>query len=448
MERITTPDELESLRETIIQKVDPNKTCIRICMTGCRAHGAEEVRDAFNEEIKRRRLEEKVEIRETGCHGFCARAPVIVIDPQDIFYQQITAEDVAEIVSQTLLKGNIIERLAYLDPQTSEKFPFTHQVPFYREQIRNVLHNCGRIDPTNISHYIAQDGYAALSKVLFAMPPDEIIGMVERSGLRGRGGAGFTTGRKWGFVRSAPGDTKYIICNADEGDPGAFMDRAVLEGDPHSVLEGMLIAAYAIGANVGYIYARAEYPIAVEHLKIAISQAEEMGLLGENILGSGFGFEIRLKEGAGAFVCGEETALMASIEGKRGMPRPRPPFPAQSGLWGKPTNINNVETYANIAQIILRGADWYSSLGTAGSKGTKMFSLAGKINNTGLVEVPMGATLGHIIFDIGGGIPKRRKFKAVLTGGPSGGCIPAQHLNLPIDYESLAQVGSIMGSGG
>lgn len=448
MGKVRTAGELDSLRQSIIQETDPNKSCVRICMTGCRAYGAEEIRDAFNEEISRRGLEDKVEIRETGCHGFCARAPVIVIEPQGIFYQQLTADDVADIVEKTLVKGDIVDRLVYVDPMNGEKIPFAHDVPFYKGQTKNVLRKCGIIDPTNLSHYIARDGYAALSKVLTTMSPEQVIETVESSGLRGRGGAGFPTGRKWRLVRGAAGDTKYVVCNGDEGDPGAFMDRAVLEGDPHSVLEGMLIAAYAIGAKVGYIYVRAEYPIAVEHLKIAISQAEELGFLGENILGSKLSFEIRIKEGAGAFVCGEETALLMSIEGERGMPRPRPPFPAQSGLWGKPTNINNVETYANITSIILNGADWYSQMGTETSKGTKIFSVAGKINNTGLVEVPIGIPVRKVIFDIGGGIPKGRKFKAVQMGGPSGGCVPERYLDLPIDYSSLEEVGSIMGSGG
>jgi len=446
--KISTPDELRSFQESIVAQMDPQKSCVRICMTGCRAYGAVRIRDAFVEEIKGRGLEKEIEIRETGCHGFCAQAPVIAIDPKDIFYQQLTAEDVPEIVDQTLLKGEIIDRLVYTDPATGEKFPFNSDVPFYKNQTKNVLRNCGIIDPRNISHYIARDGYNALSKVLTNMTQEQVIDTVEKSGIRGRGGAGFPTGRKWRFVRDARGDTKYLVCNGDEGDPGAFMDRAVMEGDPHSVLEGMIIAAYAMGVEVGYIYVRAEYPIAVEHLKLAIAQAQELGLLGKNILGSGFNFEIRIKEGAGAFVCGEETALLASIEGKRGMPRPRPPFPAQSGLWGKPTNINNVETYANVPLIILKGSDWYSSIGTEASKGTKIFSLAGKINNTGLVEVPIGTPVRKVIFDIGGGIPGGRKFKAVQTGGPSGGFVPEEHLDLPIDYDTLQAIGSIMGSGG
>jgi NADH-quinone oxidoreductase subunit F len=448
MEKLKTSEDLKSLRESILGEQDPNMIRVRICMTGCRAYGAMEIRDAFRSEIDERGLQDKVEIIETGCHGFCARAPVIAIDPQGIFYQQLTVEDVPEIVSETLVNGKVVERLVFEVPGTDKRIPITDDVPFYKKQMKVVLRNCGMINPRNIMDYIARDGYAALSKVFSSMTSEEVIESVKASGLRGRGGAGFPTGVKWGFARSAKGDTKYLICNADEGDPGAFMDRAVLEGDPHAVLEGMIIAAYAIGCQTGYMYVRAEYPIAVEHVKIAVQQAEELGLLGKNILGSGFDFEIKIKEGAGAFVCGEETALMASIEGRRGMPRPRPPFPANSGLWGKPTNINNVETFANIAPIILKGADWYASLGTEGSKGTKLFALAGKVNNTGLVEVPMGITLREVIFDIGGGIPDDKEFKAVQIGGPSGGCIPAQHLDLPVDYDSLSSVGAIMGSGG
>jgi NADH:ubiquinone oxidoreductase subunit F (NADH-binding)/(2Fe-2S) ferredoxin/Pyruvate/2-oxoacid:ferredoxin oxidoreductase delta subunit len=448
MEKLETPEDLESLRSTILRARDPGMLRVRICMTGCRAYGAVEIRDAFRREIDRLGLQEKVEIMETGCHGFCARAPVIVIDPQGVFYQQLTPDDVPEIVSETLVNGNIVERLVFADTKTGEHIPLADDVPFYKRQMKVVLRNCGKIDPKNIMHYIARDGYAALSKVLFTATPEEVIDSVKASGLRGRGGAGFPTGLKWGFARAAKGDTKYLICNADEGDPGAFMDRAVLEGDPHAVLEGMIIAAYAIGTETGYIYVRAEYPIAVEHLRIAVRQAEELGLLGENILGSGINFRINIKEGAGAFVCGEETALMASIEGRRGMPRPRPPFPANSGLWGKPTNINNVETFANISPIILRGADWYASIGTERSKGTKLFALAGKVNNTGLVEVPMGVSLREVVFDIGGGVPEEKEFKAVQIGGPSGGCVPAEHLDLPIDYDSLSSVGAIMGSGG
>lgn len=448
MSKLISPGDLGEFRESVCQKADPAKVCVRICMTGCRAYGAEEVREAFNSEIRNRGLEEKIEIRETGCHGFCARAPVIIIDPQDIFYQQFSPQDVPEIVSETLLNHRVVERLTYPHPLTGQKIAYTSQIPFYQGQTQNVLKNCGKIDPRNIKQYIARDGYSALAKALTSMDPSEVIEEIKKSGLRGRGGAGFPTGMKWGFVKGSPGDVKYLVCNADEGDPGAFMDRAVLEGDPHSVIEGMLIAAHAIGAQMGYVYVRAEYPIAVEHLKIAIEQTKALGLLGNHILGSGLNFDIKIKEGAGAFVCGEETALLASIEGRRGTPRPRPPFPAQSGLWGKPTNINNVETYANIASIVLKGSAWYSSMGTESSKGTKIFSLAGKINNTGLVEVPVGIPVGEVILNIGGGIPRGRRFKAVQMGGPSGGCVPSKHLSLPIDYGSLEAIGAIMGSGG
>ncbi len=447
MNRLESTSDLEALRAELTQGADPDKIVVRICMTGCRAYGAEEVRDAFVHEIGRRGLEEKVEIRETGCHGFCARAPVAAIDPFDIFYQQFSAEDVPEIVSETIEKGRIVERITYLHPLTQERIAHRSEVPFYKGQTQIVLRNCGRIDPRSIEQYIARDGYAALARVL-TQKPEDVIEEMKKSGLRGRGGAGFPTGAKWSFLRAAPGDTKYLICNADEGDPGAFMDRAVLEGDPHSVIEGMLVAAYATGATHGYVYVRAEYPIAVEHLKLAVAQATDFGLLGKGILGSDLEFTLKIKEGAGAFVCGEETALIASIEGRRGTPRPRPPFPAQAGLWGKPTNINNVETYANVAPIILKGADSYAALGTESSKGTKIFSLAGRINNTGLVEVPIGVPLHEVIFRVGGGIPRERQFKAVQMGGPSGGCVPMRHLNLPIDYGSLESVGAIMGSGG
>ncbi|MEW6201919.1 MAG: NADH-quinone oxidoreductase subunit NuoF, partial [bacterium] len=432
----------------LLRSEAPDKKCVRVCMTGCRAYGAEDIRDAFISEIRKKKLERQIEIRETGCHGFCARAPVVAIDPQDIFYQYVLPEDVPEIISRTVLAGKIIERLTYGAPDDKGKAYHTYQIPFFKNQVKRVLANCGKIDPRRIEQYIASDGYAAIAGILSEQTPEQVIETVEKSKLRGRGGAGFPTGLKWKVTRQAQGDGKHIVCNADEGDPGAFMDRAILEGDPHSVLEGMLVAAYAIGAQNGYIYVRAEYPIAVEHLEIAIAQAEELGLLGENILGTGFNFNVKLKQGAGAFVCGEETALLASIEGKRGMPRPRPPFPAQSGLDGKPTSINNVETFANIRSIILNGADWYSELGTNDSKGTKIFSLAGKVNNTGLVEVPIGISMRQVIFDIGGGIPKDRKFKAVQMGGPSGGCVPARHLDMEIDYGSLQAIGAIMGSGG
>jgi len=448
MEKLKKPDDLEALRKSLIEAYDPNKTRVRICMTGCRAYGAIEIRNALKAELEKLNLRDKIEVVETGCHGFCAVAPVMVVEPQGIFYHSMKVEDVPEIVSETLVKGNIIDRLVYENPTTGEKFPYEKDVPFYKDQVKVVFRNCGKINPRDIMEYIARDGYSAMAKAYFTMKPEEVIETVKAAGLRGRGGAGFPAGMKWGFARAAKGDKKYIICNADEGDPGAFMDRAVLEGDPHTVLEGMLIAAYAIGADEAYIYVRAEYPIAVEHVKLAVKQAEELGLLGDNILGSGVNLQIHVKEGAGAFVCGEETALMASIEGRRGMPNMRPPFPANSGLWKRPTNINNVETFANVAPIILKGAEWYSSMGTERSKGTKAFALAGKVNNTGLIEVPMGITLRKIVFDIGGGIPDGKAFKAVQIGGPSGGCLPTQHLDVPIDYDSLVAAGAIVGSGG
>ncbi len=447
MTRLLSSQALNDFRERICRESDPQKTCIRICMTGCRAYGAAEVRKAFEEELKARGLSTKVELRDTGCQGFCARAPVISIDPYGYFYQEVTTADVVHIIARTIQQGEILGHLLYEDPRSGMKIPYWEQIPFFKGQTRRVLEHCGRVDPTKMIHYIARNGYAGFQKALM-MTPEEIIGTMERSGLRGRGGAGFPTGRKWRLAHLSPHSPKYIVCNADEGDPGAFMDRAVLEGDPHSVLEGMLIGAYAIGAEYGYIYVREEYPIAVDHLTIAILQAKELGLLGENILGSGFNFSLELKMGAGAFVCGEETALMASIEGRRGMPRPRPPFPAQAGLDGKPTNINNVETFANVRSILLNGSDWYASVGTEESKGTKIFSLAGKVNNTGLVEVPVGISMREVIFGIGGGIPKGRRFKAVQMGGPSGGCVTEKYLDLPIDYGSLQAIGSIMGSGG
>ncbi len=425
MRRLSSIEDLREVQQTIINERDPLRLRVRICMTGCRAFGAVEVLDAFKANIAEQQLTDRVDIVETGCHGFCARAPVAAVDPYGFFYQQISPKDVPAIVKTTLVEGKLFEKALYRQTKTDKVIPLEKDVPFYREQMKIVLRNCGQIDPTRIDEYLARDGYSALTKVLATMSPEEVIEAVLRSGLRGRGGAGFSTGTKWRFARNAPGDMKYVICNADEGDPGAFMDRAVLEGDPHTVLEGMLIAAYAIGAREGYVYVRAEYPIAVAHIHKAVADAQAMGLLGEGILGTDFSFDLKIKEGAGAFVCGEETALIASIEGKRGMPRTRPPFPAISGLWGKPTNINNVETFANIAPIIHRGADWYASLGTEKSKGTKIFALAGKINNTGLVEVPMGITLERIVFDIGGGIPGGKRFKAAQTGGPSGGCIPA-----------------------
>jgi len=416
--------------------------------TGCTASASEGVQKVLQEEIVRRGLQEEVRVIQTGCRGFCAMGPVIMVYPEGIFYCQIQPDDVPLLVEETLIKGRVVERLAYREPAQHKAVPYYGEIPFYKKQLRIALRNCGMIDPEKIDEYIAHDGYAALTKVLTSMTPDEVIAEVKNSGLRGRGGAGFPTGLKWEFTRRTPVQPKYVICNADEGDPGAFMDRSIIEGDPHSLLEGMAIAAYAIGAKEGFVYCRAEYPLAIKRLEVAIREAEEYGLLGEKILGSDFEFHLRIKEGAGAFVCGEETALMASIEGRRGEPRPRPPFPAVSGLWGKPTNINNVKSYANTPQIILKGSEWFSSIGTARSPGTAIFALTGKVNNTGLVEVPMGITLGEIIFDIGGGVLKGRKFKAVQTGGPLGGCIPAEHLNVKVDFDSLRDVGAVMGSGG
>jgi NADH:ubiquinone oxidoreductase subunit F (NADH-binding)/(2Fe-2S) ferredoxin/NAD-dependent dihydropyrimidine dehydrogenase PreA subunit len=448
LSKLAGPGDLEALRSALAARRDPQALRVRICMTGCRAQGAEEVLKAFEAEIARRGLGERVSILATGCHGFCALAPVLVVDPHDFFYGKVTPADVPEIVESSLLAGQPVERLLYAHPATGEKIRKAAEVPFYKEQLKIVLRNCGLIDPRDIRQYIERDGYAAAARALTTLSPEQVVEQVSLSGLRGRGGAGFPTGRKWTLARASQSQPKYLVCNADEGDPGAFMDRAVLEGDPHSVLEGMLLGAYAIGATEGIVYVRAEYPIAVEHLKIAIAQAGELGLLGENILGTGFSFRLKIKKGSGAFVCGEETALMASIEGRRGMPRPRPPFPAQSGIWGRPTCINNVETLANIPPIILKGGAWYAGIGTEKSKGTKVFALAGKVNNTGLVEVPMGIPLRKVVFDIGGGIPDGLAFKAVQTGGPSGGCIPEAFLDQPVDYESLAAVGSIMGSGG
>ncbi|MBP8995499.1 MAG: NADP-reducing hydrogenase subunit HndC [Synergistetes bacterium ADurb.Bin155] len=417
--------------------------------TGCTASGSGPLYETFRKELARRGLDKEVMLVETGCHGMCEMGPIVVVYPEGSFYCRVKPEDVPELVEEHLYKGRILQRLLYTTPDVEKiKIPHYRDIPFYGKQRRIVLRNCGYINPDNIEEYIARDGYQALAKVLLELPAEETLDIVKKSGLRGRGGAGFPTGRKWEFARMAPGDKKYIVCNADEGDPGAFMDRSVLEGDPHSVVEGMLIGAYIIGSDEGYIYCRAEYPLAIKRLNTAIEQAEELGLIGDNIMGTDFSFHLHIKEGAGAFVCGEETALMASIEGKRGMPNPRPPFPANSGLWGKPTNINNVETWANIPQIILNGAEWFSSVGTETSKGTKIFALTGKVNNTGLVEAPMGMTLREVIFDIGGGIPNNKKFKAVQLGGPSGGCLPESMLDTPVDYESINATGAIMGSGG
>jgi len=449
MKKITNPENLEILRNSLIKQENPSMTCISVCLgTGCQASGSKDIIESLKQEIEKQKLSEKIKIKSTGCHGFCERGPIVVIRPRGIFYQKVKPEDIAEIINRTILKGEIIDSLLYVEPSTGKKVIYEHEVPFYKKQNRIIFGSNGSIDPTNIEDYIRIEGYSALSRTILKMSPEEIIEEVKRSGLRGRGGGGFPTGVKWESCRNAHGEPKYILCNADEGDPGAFMDRSLLEGNPHSILEGMIIGAYAIGSNEGYIYVRMEYPLAVERLKIAIAQAEEYGLLGKNILGLGFDFTIKINRGAGAFVCGEETALILSIEGKRGDPRQRPPYPAQKGLFGKPTNINNVETWANVPLIINRGAEWYSKIGTAESKGTKIFSLVGKINNTGLIEVPMGMTLREIIYDIGGGIPGGKKFKAVQTGGPSGGCIPEEFIDLPVDYDELTKVGSMMGSGG
>ncbi|MGM0452478.1 MAG: FAD-dependent oxidoreductase [Thermodesulfobacteriota bacterium] len=448
MKTLTSVGQLEWFRNKILAESGKKKTEVHVCMTGCRAYGAAAVRDAMAESVKKQGMDDAVEIRSTGCHGFCAKAPVVAIEPMGVQYQEVDPEDAAEIVDRTLKNNQLIDRLAYQDPKTGQFIYHRNQIPFYQKQVRRVLANCGRIDPTKIEHYIAGGGYKGLPKALTKMTPEAVTEEVVAAKIRGRGGAGFPTGIKWRFARQSENTPKYVVCNADEGDPGAFMDRALLEGDPHSVIEGMLIGAYAMGAEYGIIYVREEYPIAVEHLNIAVDQAKQLGLVGENILGTGFDFDLRLKMGAGAFVCGEETALMASIEGKRGMPRPRPPFPAQAGIDEKPTNINNVETLANIPLIIKNGADWYTELGTEASKGTKIFSLAGKVNNTGLVEVPIGTTIREVVYDIGGGIPKGRQFKAVQMGGPAGGCVPARFLNLPIDYDTIQRIGAIMGSGG
>jgi len=447
--KIKNLTDLKQIKESIIKKAKTGRQLITVCGgTGCHASGCKKVIDTFNREIKKRDIENKVEFKVTGCHGFCEKGPIVVIHPKGIFYQKVQPQDIKEILSETVLAGKIIDRLLYVDPLSGKRSIYEKDVQFYKGQHRIVFGKNGLIDPYKIEDYFSIGGYESAGKALCDMHHDKIIDEVKKSGLRGRGGAGFPTGFKWDFCRKAKGDAKYIICNADEGDPGAYMDRSLLEGNPHSILEGMIIGAYAIGANEGFVYIRDEYPIAVKTIKNAIKQARQYGLLGKNILDSHFDFDIKIVRGAGAFVCGEETALIASIEGKKGEPRQRPPFPAQKGLWNKPTNINNVETLANIPLIISKGAKWYSSIGTENSKGTKIFSLVGKINNTGLVEVPMGITLKDMIYGIGGGIPEGKAFKAVQTGGPSGGCIPKELLDTPVDYEKLKEVGSIIGSGG
>ena len=416
--------------------------------TGCTSSHSLRIIENFHKKLEETGYDKEVQVIRTGCFGLCAAGPVVVVYPEGIYYSHVKPEDVEEIVNEHIIKGRPVQRLIYKEHDESGVNTTLNDSDFYKKQHRIALRNCGMIDPENIDEYIAFDGYKALGKVLTEMTRDEVVDTIIRSGLRGRGGGGFPTGLKWKFAKAPESDVKYVCCNADEGDPGAFMDRSVLEGDPHSVLEAMTIAGYAIGAQQGYIYVRAEYPIAVKRLRVAIGQAREYGLLGDNIMGTGFKFDIDLRLGSGAFVCGEETALLASIEGGRGEPRPRPPFPAVKGLFGKPTLLNNVETYANICQIILNGAEWFASMGTEKSKVTKVFALGGKINNTGLVEIPMGTTLREVIYEIGGGIPNGKKFKAAQTGGPSGGCIPAEHLDIPIDYDNLISIGSMMGSGG
>jgi len=445
---LKSPDDLERLRTRILEdrKAQEGKKGIVLCTgTGCRGAGALEVYEAFQKELGGKSA---IEFTSTCCHGFCERGPITIIEPQGIFYQRVTPETVPQIIAETVKKGQVIDDLLYQDPATEQAIPAEQDIPFYKKQNRLVFGNNRLIDPTRIEDYLAVGGYQALAKALFDLSPEEIIAEVKRAGLRGRGGGGFPTGRKWESCRRAPGDVRYVICNCDEGDPGAYMDRSLMEGNPHSVLEGMIIGAYAIGSHEGYVYVRHEYPLAVENVGIAIEQAHKMGLLGKNILGSGFDFTIKISKGGGAFVAGESTALMASIEGYVAEPRAKHIHTVESGLWDKPTNLNNVETWANVPLIIERGAEWYGAIGTEGSKGTKIFSLVGKINNTGLIEVPMGMTLREIVYDIGGGIPDGKRFKAVQTGGPSGGCIPEDMLDLPVDFDALTGAGSMMGSGG
>ena len=449
MARLKSSAELEAFREAIVNQKDTDRPCVTICSgTGCRAYASETLSTAFEEEIKKQGLEDKVDLKTTGCHGFCEKGPLVVILPGEICYVQVKPKDVAQIISQTVVENKIVDHLLYTDPVTGEKAVHESEIPFYKNQTRLVFGNNSKIDPKSIDDYIVLGGYSALSKALFQMTPEEIIQEVKDSGLRGRGGGGFPAGRKWQECRHAPGDIKYVIVNADEGDPGAYMDRSLLEGNPHSVLEGLIIGAYAIGSHVGYIYVREEYPLAVENVFIAIRQAEDYGLLGKGILGSGLDFTVKVHRGAGAFVSGESSALMTALEGRVGEPRPKYIHTVISGVWDRPSNLNNVETWANVPLIINNGADWYASIGTERSKGTKIFSLVGKVNNTGLVEVPMGTTLRDIIYNIGGGIPEGKKFKAVQTGGPSGGCIPESLIDSPVDFDELSKLGSMMGSGG
>ena len=449
MKRIDSPKKLEDIRKEIIGARDPDKPCITICSgTGCRAFGSENVTESFRKELKKHGLEETIDVRTTGCHGFCEKGPVVVINPHGIFYQKVSPKDTNEIITETLLNNKVIERLLYTHPETGQKIVKESEIPFYKGQMRVIFGNNGKIDPTSIDDYIAIGGYSALSITLTDYSPVEIIEIIKKSGLRGRGGGGFPAGVKWESCRNAAGNKHYVICNADEGDPGAYMDRSLLEGNPHSVLEGMIIGAYAIGSDEGYIYVRNEYPLAVRNVEIAIASLKECGLLGENILGSGLNFDIKVSRGGGAFVCGESSALVASLEGRVGEPRAKHIHLVESGLWDQPTNLNNVETWANVPLIINKGVDWYTSIGTEGSKGTKIFSLVGKVNNTGLVEVPMGMNIKEIVYEIGGGIPEGRKLKAVQTGGPSGGVIPESLMDVPVDFDRLTDVGSMMGSGG
>ncbi len=449
MKRLSNSKELEKLRKAIRDGRDPDKPIVTICGgTGCKASGCKHIIEAFKKEIIKQNLQEKVDIRITGCQGFCEKGPIVVIYPSKIFYPMVKAEDVSRIISETVVKNKVIKELLYVAPSSGERITYEDEIPFYKKQTRTIFGSNNHIDPKNVEDYIAIGGYSALAKVLTGMKPQDVIDEVKKSSLRGRGGGGFPTGQKWESSSKTKGKRKYVLCNADEGDPGAYMDRSILEGNSHSVIEGMIIGAFAIGSNHGYIYVRAEYPLAVEHFSVALDQARELGLLGKNILGSGFDFDIIVYQGGGAFVCGESSALLQSIEGKVGEPRAKHIHATERGLWGYPTVLNNVETWANIPLIINKGAKWYASIGTEKSKGTKIFSLVGKINNTGLVEVPMGMSIREIVFDIGGGIPNNKKFKAIQTGGPSGGCIPESLIDMPIDFDELTHAGSMMGSGG
>ncbi len=449
MKKIENALQLDAFRNQCVADREPDRAMIAVCTgTGCQAHGCDKVVDLLRSELDSAGLSDKIEVKTTGCHGFCEKGPLAVIRPEGILYQRVKEKNIADIVNKTIAKGEVLDKLLFFDPATKERIKLEKDVPFYKLQERLVFGDNGYIDPTSIEDYLGIGGYKALAKSLTEMNADAVVAEVKEAGLRGRGGGGFPAGRKWESAKKVAGDVKYVICNADEGDPGAYMDRSLLEGNPHAIVEGMMIGAFAIGATDGYVYVRNEYPQAVRNLQTAIDSARELGLLGENILGSGFNFDIHISKGGGAFVCGESSALIASIEGEVGEPRAKHIHMAESGLWGKPTVLNNVETWANVPLIINRGATWFKGLGTEGSSGTKIFSLVGKVKNTGLVEVPMGISLRKIIFDIGGGIPKNRAFKAVQTGGPSGGCIPEEHLDMPVDFDALTEIGSMMGSGG